>query len=228
MSSPGGLSIGRPIEAVYSLLTDRKYFWILASLSVFGDGILTELIIRFVPCANCRLSSSSSASCNHFSDTEIDWETYMIQTQLYLKGEHNYTMITGPTGPLVWVLYVDPIKSLTALSQLPSRASPYSWGLIPIHRRWNQRRVRATDIRCPVSSNSCTIIRHLPQSREFSKCDRPPPSSQQTSPLDICATAVQRLLGCFYCPSCHTSISTRLWWYGQFTVQVCFRPTRCQ
>lgn len=36
-----------------------------------------------------------------FADTEIDWETYMIQTELYLNGQRNYTLITGPTGPLV-------------------------------------------------------------------------------------------------------------------------------
>ena len=36
-------------------------------------------------------------------DTEIDWETYMIQTKLFLQGEHNYSRITGPTGPLVYV-----------------------------------------------------------------------------------------------------------------------------
>lgn len=34
-------------------------------------------------------------------DTEIDWETYMIQTKVFLSGEHNYSRITGPTGPLV-------------------------------------------------------------------------------------------------------------------------------
>lgn len=49
-SAHGGLSIRRPIQAIYSLLTDPKCFWILASLSVAGDGVLTELIIRFIPC----------------------------------------------------------------------------------------------------------------------------------------------------------------------------------
>jgi alpha-1,3-mannosyltransferase len=34
-------------------------------------------------------------------DTEIDWETYMVQTGLYLKGERDYSAIVGPTGPLV-------------------------------------------------------------------------------------------------------------------------------
>lgn len=32
------------------LLTDPKYFWILAVLVVFGDAILSELIIRFISC----------------------------------------------------------------------------------------------------------------------------------------------------------------------------------
>lgn len=32
------------------LLTDPKLFWILASLVVLADAILTELIIKFIPC----------------------------------------------------------------------------------------------------------------------------------------------------------------------------------
>lgn len=38
--------------------------------------------------------------------TEIDWETYMEQTALYIKGERNYARIEGPTGPLVCVTTV--------------------------------------------------------------------------------------------------------------------------
>jgi alpha-1,3-mannosyltransferase len=37
----------------------------------------------------------------NFSDTEIDWSTYMQQIDKYLSGETNYTAITGDTGPLV-------------------------------------------------------------------------------------------------------------------------------
>ncbi|KAJ7632501.1 glycosyltransferase family 58 protein [Roridomyces roridus] len=66
------------------LLFDAKYFWWLASLVILGDFVLSQLIIRFVPY------------------TEIDWETYMIQTDVYLQGELDYSMITGPTGPLVY------------------------------------------------------------------------------------------------------------------------------
>ncbi|KXN82615.1 Dol-P-Man:Man(5)GlcNAc(2)-PP-Dol alpha-1,3-mannosyltransferase [Leucoagaricus sp. SymC.cos] len=69
---------------VRGLLFDPKYFWILASLVIIGDAVLTELIIKFIPY------------------TEIDWETYMVQTELYIKGQHNFTLITGPTGPLVY------------------------------------------------------------------------------------------------------------------------------
>ncbi|EPT06103.1 hypothetical protein FOMPIDRAFT_42557, partial [Fomitopsis schrenkii] len=36
------------------------------------------------------------------TDTEIDWETYIYQLELYLKGERDYSLITGPTGPIVY------------------------------------------------------------------------------------------------------------------------------
>ncbi|KAJ7710030.1 glycosyltransferase family 58 protein [Mycena rosella] len=66
------------------LLLDPQYFWWLASLVILGDFLLSQVIIRFV------------------AYTEIDWETYMVQTGVYLKGEHDYSRITGPTGPLVY------------------------------------------------------------------------------------------------------------------------------
>ncbi|GJE95191.1 glycosyltransferase family 58 protein [Phanerochaete sordida] len=66
------------------LLTDPRYFLTLACLVVLGDAALTQLIIRFVPY------------------TEIDWETYIYQLELYLKGERDYALISGPTGPLVY------------------------------------------------------------------------------------------------------------------------------
>ncbi|TFY65484.1 hypothetical protein EVJ58_g1958 [Rhodofomes roseus] len=67
-----------------SLLTDPRYFYVLAALVVAGDAVLTQLIIRFVPY------------------TEIDWETYIYQLELYLKGERDYSLISGPTGPIVY------------------------------------------------------------------------------------------------------------------------------
>ncbi|KAF8061602.1 glycosyltransferase family 58 protein [Lyophyllum atratum] len=83
-SRGGNLSLRHPIQLATELLTNPRYFWTLALLVIIGDGVLTDLIIRFVPY------------------TEIDWETYMVQTEVFLKGQHNYSMITGPTGPLVY------------------------------------------------------------------------------------------------------------------------------
>lgn len=47
-----------------------------------------------------QLPRESAAECV-FSDTEIDWETYMYQLELFMKGERDYALISGPTGPLV-------------------------------------------------------------------------------------------------------------------------------
>ncbi|KAI8998500.1 mannosyltransferase [Trametes punicea] len=66
------------------LLNDPRYFLALAALLILGDAVLTQLIIRFVPY------------------TEIDWETYMYQLELYLKGERDYALISGPTGRIVY------------------------------------------------------------------------------------------------------------------------------
>ncbi|KAJ7172604.1 glycosyltransferase family 58 protein [Mycena filopes] len=66
------------------VLFDPRYFWWLASSVILADFVLSQLIIQFVPY------------------TEIDWATYMVQTDVYLKGELDYSRITGPTGPLVY------------------------------------------------------------------------------------------------------------------------------
>lgn len=80
--SPGLLQ--QPFHVARALLTDPRHFWKLAGLVILGDAILTNLIIWFIPY------------------TEIDWETYMIQTEVYLKGQYDYSKISGPTGPLVY------------------------------------------------------------------------------------------------------------------------------
>ncbi|CAE7171196.1 unnamed protein product [Rhizoctonia solani] len=78
------LDITHPLRTVKNLLTRSQYFWFVACLVLIGDATLCRLIIRFIPY------------------TEIDFETYMIQTDLYLTGERDYSKITGPTGPLVY------------------------------------------------------------------------------------------------------------------------------
>ncbi|KAK0459611.1 glycosyltransferase family 58 protein [Desarmillaria tabescens] len=72
------------VDRIRSLLFDKRYFWILAALVVASDAFLTGFIVRFVPY------------------TEIDWETYMIQVETYMKGQRDYSQISGPTGPLVY------------------------------------------------------------------------------------------------------------------------------
>jgi alpha-1,3-mannosyltransferase len=89
---------------VKSLLFDPRYFWSLATLVIIGDAVLTELIIKAIPCTYHDMIRARSRTINPSrTDTEIDWETYMVQTEIYIKGQHNYTLITGPTGPLVHV-----------------------------------------------------------------------------------------------------------------------------
>ncbi|KAJ3778226.1 glycosyltransferase family 58 protein [Lentinula raphanica] len=78
------LALDAVVRNIRSLFTDSKFFWLSALLVLLGDAILSELIIHFI------------------SYTEIDWETYMVQVELYLKGERDYSRISGPTGPLVY------------------------------------------------------------------------------------------------------------------------------
>ena len=45
-------------------------------------------------------------SCDSYDgllDTEIDFTTYMRQVDVYLAGERDYSLIKGPSGPLVYV-----------------------------------------------------------------------------------------------------------------------------
>jgi hypothetical protein len=52
----------------------------------------------------CLYVRLKGADLERITDTEIDWKTYMIQVELYIKGERDYSKIYGPTGPLVCVL----------------------------------------------------------------------------------------------------------------------------
>ncbi|KAG8956807.1 dolichyl-P-Man:Man(5)GlcNAc(2)-PP-dolichol alpha-1,3-mannosyltransferase [Tulasnella sp. 424] len=67
-----------------ALLLDRRYFWVLAGLAIVADAVLTQLVIRLV------------------GFTEIDYETYIEHINLFVKGERDYSLITGPSGPLVY------------------------------------------------------------------------------------------------------------------------------
>lgn len=86
-----------------SLLFDRRYFWYLAALTICGDAILTQLIVKFVPCKSAHSTEETHGMklCFPPSVTEIDYETYMLQVARYEAGERSYPLLTGPTGPLV-------------------------------------------------------------------------------------------------------------------------------
>ena len=87
-------------DYIHSLLFDGRYFWALAGLVVLGDAVLTQLVIKFVPCKASPFVQSLLRP-THAIDTEIDWKTYMVHIDLYLSGERDYSKITGPTGPVV-------------------------------------------------------------------------------------------------------------------------------
>ncbi|KZV97652.1 glycosyltransferase family 58 protein [Exidia glandulosa HHB12029] len=84
MSDDTRLALNAPLQSARLVLTDARYFWLLAGLVVAGDAALTALIVRFVPY------------------TEIDFTTYMAQMDVFYKGERDYSRIAGPTGPLVY------------------------------------------------------------------------------------------------------------------------------
>lgn len=66
-----------------ALLTQR-YYALLAVLALVFEAALTLLIIKKVPY------------------TEIDFSTYMQQVDVFLKGQRDYTLISGDTGPCVY------------------------------------------------------------------------------------------------------------------------------
>ncbi|KAF8335420.1 mannosyltransferase [Cantharellus anzutake] len=73
-----------PLSILRELLCNRAYYWYTAALVLIGDACLTQLVIRYVPY------------------TEIDFATYMSQIEVYNSGERRYSLIHGPSGPLVY------------------------------------------------------------------------------------------------------------------------------
>ncbi|MCJ1249760.1 dolichyl-P-Man:Man(5)GlcNAc(2)-PP-dolichol alpha-1,3-mannosyltransferase [Trapelia coarctata] len=71
-------------HSAIDLATNPKHTRWLCPLLLVTDAVLCALIIWKVPY------------------TEIDYSTYMVQVSQYLAGERDYTLIEGPTGPLVY------------------------------------------------------------------------------------------------------------------------------
>ncbi|CAG8239135.1 unnamed protein product [Penicillium salamii] len=68
----------------YDVLTNPRHTKWIAPLLVLGDALLCALVIWKI------------------AYTEIDWTTYMQQVSLFISGEHDYPLIKGSTGPLVY------------------------------------------------------------------------------------------------------------------------------
>ncbi len=94
--------IQRCLRIPHALLFDPRYFWALATLVIVGDTLLTVLVIQYVPCQSGFNIGHPQILLNGLV-TEIDWETYMTHIKVFHAGERNYSRITGPTGPLVYV-----------------------------------------------------------------------------------------------------------------------------
>lgn len=54
---------------ISALLTDARYFVVLATLVILGDAALTQLIIRFVPCQHQNAYSWGNRQLNRVSQT---------------------------------------------------------------------------------------------------------------------------------------------------------------
>jgi alpha-1,3-mannosyltransferase len=88
----------------------------MTPLLLVADAALCSVVIEKIPCSSLHVASPMPPKkqppyhiniTNHqanddTTDTEIDWSTYMQQISLYLKGERDYKLISGSTGPLVY------------------------------------------------------------------------------------------------------------------------------
>ena len=132
----------------------------------------------------------------------------MYQVDMYEKGERDYFMITGPSGPLVWVniRLLFEFSCLTSL-KISGRTPSYpSLALIP-HIPWLEYSFCPTDLWLAVYLFRHPHMRHIPQSWS-SQLRRSSPSSQQETTLHFYAEVVQRLLGYGNCSSGDFSVCT--------------------
>ncbi|PGG95854.1 hypothetical protein AJ79_09835 [Helicocarpus griseus UAMH5409] len=104
-------------ERVLDFATNPKHSKWIWPLALLADILLCTLIVWGVPCTKnspppnrarahqtCKQKTRKNATDNLSAgtDTEIDWTTYMQQVSLFQAGEHDYTLIKGSTGPLVY------------------------------------------------------------------------------------------------------------------------------
>ena len=175
---------------VLGVLVKPKYRWLVATAVVPGDAVLTLLIIRFIPCT-CQSLFGHELVNQTWTDTEIDWETYMYHIELYNAGERNYSMITGPTGPLVYVclllvnVQLDPRSlKLPSRSRLHSQTTTQADGI--------RKRCKASTIHlwCSLRILSGVDMCNLLQSPSTKLC-HDLVTSEQASAFNLCFTVIQ-------------------------------------
>jgi hypothetical protein len=130
----------------------------------------------------------------------------MIHIGIYLKGERDYTFITGPTGPLVCALYLRNLFTAHGNVQLSSRSCSGFSLFAHDHRWWKGHCDGPTDIRCALRGFTDSHLRHLSSSWRSAELDHMPFTSEQETSLHICSASLQRLLVCSCRTSCHISI----------------------
>lgn len=91
------------IKQGLAIARDPKQTQWICPLLLLADAALCPLIIWKIACTFPTPSTTTpTLHTDNFTDTEIDWTTYMQHITLYLSGERNYAHITGSTGPLVY------------------------------------------------------------------------------------------------------------------------------
>lgn len=98
-------------QLLIDLLINPEYVWPTGCLLLLAEIVLCIFIVQRVPCKLLLrlfhnqillivLISVVADVLKRFSDTEIDWSTYMQQVELVLNGTRSYPLISGDTGPL--------------------------------------------------------------------------------------------------------------------------------
>lgn len=92
----------------WPVFADRKHFGLIALLLVVAEVAISFFIVNHRKC-RCFLVFLNSVVVDVYfflffvyTDTEIDWRTYMQQVECFLSGELDYEAIKGDTGPIVY------------------------------------------------------------------------------------------------------------------------------
>jgi alpha-1,3-mannosyltransferase len=91
------------MNTLRDLATNPDHTKWMYPLLLVADAALCGLIIEYVPCEYPRSAMQHNTCTNPpRADTEIDWKAYMEQIAIFNKGERDYKLIEGGTGPLVY------------------------------------------------------------------------------------------------------------------------------